>query len=167
MVACVCSVAWAALAGVASVTAGTVTGSVALLAFGLDSVIDGSASAVLIWRFRLELPGAGHPVRAARTAARVVAAAMLAAAVYVAAQAARALITAAHPGQRAWQGSCCSPGPLRCCPCSDTSSCGSPRRPSAGHLLAVPGGGCICRMKDAESCRMTPASPSKSAGLTM
>lgn len=97
--ACACSVAWAVLAGVASVTAGTVTGSVALLAFGLDSVVDGSASAVLVWRFGLELRRAGDPVRAERTATRLVAAAMLAAAVYVAAQAARALITGAHPGQ--------------------------------------------------------------------
>jgi divalent metal cation (Fe/Co/Zn/Cd) transporter len=101
VVACACSVAWAALAGVASVAAGTLTESVALLAFGLDSVIDGSASAVLVWRFRLELRQARHPAGAERAAARAVAAAMLAAAVYVAAQAARALTTRAHPGQSA------------------------------------------------------------------
>ena len=98
VVACGCSVAWAALAGVASVTAGAITGSVALLAFGLDSVIDGSASAALVWRFRLELRRTGHPGHAERTAARVVAMAMLVAAVYVVAQAARSLITGAHPG---------------------------------------------------------------------
>jgi divalent metal cation (Fe/Co/Zn/Cd) transporter len=92
-------VAWAALAGVASVAAGAVTGSLALLAFGLDSVIDGSASAALVWRFRLELRRAGRPVHAERTAARAVAAAMLAAAVYVVAQAARSLIIGVHPGQ--------------------------------------------------------------------
>lgn len=98
-VACACSVAWAALAGVASVAAGAITGSLALLAFGLDSVIDGSASAALVWRFRLELRRAGYPVHAERTAARVVAVAMLVAAVYVVAQAARSLIMGAHPGQ--------------------------------------------------------------------
>ena len=102
--ACACSVAWAALAGIASVAAGAITGSLALLAFGLDSVIDGSASAVLVWRFRLELRSAGHPGHAEHVAARVVAVAMLAAAVYVVAQAARslilgALILGAHPGQ--------------------------------------------------------------------
>jgi divalent metal cation (Fe/Co/Zn/Cd) transporter len=70
-----------------------------LLAFGLDSVIDGSASAALVWQFRLELRRAGHPVRAERVTARVVASAMLAAAVYVAAQAALSLNTGAHPGQ--------------------------------------------------------------------
>jgi divalent metal cation (Fe/Co/Zn/Cd) transporter len=53
--ACACSVAWAVVAGMTSVAAGAATASVALLAFRLDSVIDGSASAVLVWRFRLEL----------------------------------------------------------------------------------------------------------------
>jgi hypothetical protein len=52
------------------VAAGAITGSLALLAFGLDSVIDGSASAVLVWRFRLELRQAGRPGRAERMAAR-------------------------------------------------------------------------------------------------
>jgi divalent metal cation (Fe/Co/Zn/Cd) transporter len=84
---------------VASVAAGAVTGSLALLAFGLDSVIDGSASAALVWRFRLELRRAGRPVHAERTAARAVAVAMMVAAVYVVAQAARSLIIRVHPGQ--------------------------------------------------------------------
>lgn len=97
--ACACSVAWAAVAGVASVAAGAAAGSAALLAFGLDSVIDGSASAILVWRFRRELHQVGHPRHGERTAARAVAAAMLAAAAYVLAQAAWALITRAHPRQ--------------------------------------------------------------------
>jgi divalent metal cation (Fe/Co/Zn/Cd) transporter len=97
--ACACSVAWAAVAGVASVAAGAATASVALLAFGLDSVIDGSASAVLVWRFRLELRQAGLPGHGERKAARAVAVAMLAAAAYVVTQAAWALITRAHPRQ--------------------------------------------------------------------
>lgn len=99
VVACACSMGWAALAGVTSLAAGAVTGSVALLAFGLDSLIDGSASAVLVWRFRRDLRGVGLPGDAERTAARVVALAMLAAAVYVVTQAARALITGTHPRQ--------------------------------------------------------------------
>ncbi len=97
--ACACSVAWAVVAGVTSVAAGAATASVALLAFGLDSVIDGSASAVLVWRFRLELRQAGLPGHGERKAARAVAAAMLAAAAYVVAQATWVLITRAHPRQ--------------------------------------------------------------------
>ena len=99
--ACACSVAWAALAGVAAVTAGTITGSVALLAFGLDSVIDGSASGVLAWRFRREARGAESAADAERRTARAVAAAMLAAAVYVMTQAGWSLASAARPRQGA------------------------------------------------------------------
>ena len=98
--ACACSVAWAALAGVAAVAAGTITGSVALLAFGLDSVIDGSASGILVRRFRREARPAAHPGDEQMTA-RVVATAMLAAAAYVIAQAAWSLIAGAHPQQSA------------------------------------------------------------------
>jgi divalent metal cation (Fe/Co/Zn/Cd) transporter len=97
--ACAYSVAWAALAGLASVAAGTITGSVALLAFGLDSVIDGSASGILLRRFRREARQAGHPGGAERVTARAVAVAMLAAAAYVIAQAGWSLITGAHPRQ--------------------------------------------------------------------
>jgi hypothetical protein len=58
------------LAEVASVAAGAITGSVALLAFGLDSVIDGSAPAVLVWRFRLELRRAARPLTLSGRATR-------------------------------------------------------------------------------------------------
>ena len=95
--ACAYSVAWAAVAGLASVAAGAITGSVALLAFGLDSVIDGSASAVLLRRFRRETHRAGRPGGAERVTARAVAVAMLAAAAYVIAQAGWSLISGAHP----------------------------------------------------------------------
>jgi divalent metal cation (Fe/Co/Zn/Cd) transporter len=98
VVACACSVAWAALVGVIAVAAGAITGSLALLAFGLDSVIDGSASGILVWRFRLELRHTGHPGHAEHRAAKIVGAAMLAAAGYVVAQAARSLIVQAQPG---------------------------------------------------------------------
>jgi len=78
---------------------GAATGSIALVAFGLDSVIDGSASAALAWRFRLELRGTSLPVKADRRAAQAVALAMLAAGIYVLAQAVRSLILQVRPGQ--------------------------------------------------------------------
>ena len=99
--ACAYSVAWAALAGLASVAAGAITGSVALLAFGLDSVIDGSASGVLLRRFRREARRAGDPGGAEQVTARAVGAAMLTAAAYVIAQAGWSLITGAHARQNA------------------------------------------------------------------
>jgi divalent metal cation (Fe/Co/Zn/Cd) transporter len=53
------SLGWALLVGGLSVAVGFIVGSTALVGFGLGSVADGGASAVLIWRFRHELTG--HP----------------------------------------------------------------------------------------------------------
>lgn len=103
LAACAFSVAWAALAGSVSVVAGLAGGALALVAFGLDSVIDGSASAVLVWRLRTELRGSAGGADggddgngaaadgAERLATRAVGAAMLAAAGYVLVQAIRTL----------------------------------------------------------------------------
>jgi divalent metal cation (Fe/Co/Zn/Cd) transporter len=104
VIACTASVAWAAFAGLASLAAGAVTGSVSLLAFGLSSVIDGAASAALVWFFRAgrDRPRTfSDPHRYERVATRAVATAMLAAAAYVLAQAAEQLATGerlAHGG---------------------------------------------------------------------
>jgi len=51
---CTLSVAWAALVGASAVVAGLAAGAVALVGFGADSITDGLASGVLVWRFRRE-----------------------------------------------------------------------------------------------------------------
>jgi divalent metal cation (Fe/Co/Zn/Cd) transporter len=45
------SLVWMTIEGAVGVTAGLVAGSVALTGFGLDSVIEGVASIIVIWRF--------------------------------------------------------------------------------------------------------------------
>jgi hypothetical protein len=45
------SLAWMTVEGAVAITAGVVAASIALVGFGLDSVIEGLASAVIIWRF--------------------------------------------------------------------------------------------------------------------
>ena len=45
------SLAWMTVEGAVAIAAGLVAGSVALVGFGLDSVIEGFASVVIIWRF--------------------------------------------------------------------------------------------------------------------
>jgi len=45
------SLGWMAVEGAVALTAGLLAGSVALVAFGLDSVIEGFASLVIVWRF--------------------------------------------------------------------------------------------------------------------
>ena len=45
------SLFWLGIEGVVAIVAGVMAGSVALIAFGLDSAIEGVASVVIIWRF--------------------------------------------------------------------------------------------------------------------
>ncbi|MBA2637216.1 MAG: cation transporter [Solirubrobacterales bacterium] len=45
------SLAWMTVEGVVAITAGIAASSVALIGFGLDSVVEGVASVVIIWRF--------------------------------------------------------------------------------------------------------------------
>lgn len=45
------SLAWMTVEGAVAILAGAVAGSIALVGFGLDSVIEGLAGAVIIWRF--------------------------------------------------------------------------------------------------------------------
>jgi divalent metal cation (Fe/Co/Zn/Cd) transporter len=55
------SLGWMAVEGAVAITAGVLAGSIALVAFGLDSVIEGFASLVIVWRFtgrRLHSEGA-------------------------------------------------------------------------------------------------------------
>jgi divalent metal cation (Fe/Co/Zn/Cd) transporter len=88
---CSLSVLWSAVAGVSSAAVGLVVSSAALLGFGANSILDGAASAVLIWRF-----GAGRSYGAdadavERRAALVVSVAMIGVALYVGATAISAL----------------------------------------------------------------------------
>ena len=69
---CALSVAWAGIAGSTALIAGLVAGSVALIGFGADSIIDGSASAVLVWRFNAERSADSHSHAVERRAARLV-----------------------------------------------------------------------------------------------
>jgi divalent metal cation (Fe/Co/Zn/Cd) transporter len=45
------SLAWMGVEGAVAITAGIVASSIALVSFGLDSVIEGFASLVIVWRF--------------------------------------------------------------------------------------------------------------------
>jgi divalent metal cation (Fe/Co/Zn/Cd) transporter len=66
------SVAWAGIAGATALIAGLVVSSVALIGFGADSIVDGTASAVLVWRFSAERKRASNADAVERRAARLV-----------------------------------------------------------------------------------------------
>jgi len=74
---------------VVALTAGTIASSVALIGFGLDSVIEVSSAAAVAWQF-----SGSDPERRERTALRVIACSFFALAAYVTVEALRALFGA-------------------------------------------------------------------------
>jgi divalent metal cation (Fe/Co/Zn/Cd) transporter len=106
------SLAWLCIEGSVAVIAGVVAGSIALIGFGLDSVIEGLASAIVIWRFS----GARVLSEAAeRRAQRLVAVSFFLLAPYIAAEAVRALAGSHHP-EASWVGIGLAVGSLSICP---------------------------------------------------
>ncbi|MGH4016843.1 MAG: cation transporter [Pseudonocardiaceae bacterium] len=72
---------------VVALAAGTVAGSVALIGFGLDSLVEVTSAAAVAWQF-----AAGDPQRRERAALRVIAWSFFALAAYVTAEAVRTLV---------------------------------------------------------------------------
>ena len=91
------SVGWAVLAGAIALTAGLAAASVALIGFGADSIVDGTASIVLVWRFRSERSGARHADSIERVAARAVGAILALIGIYLAIVAVADLAGHSHP----------------------------------------------------------------------
>ena len=88
------SLGWMTIEGAVAITAGILAGSVALIGFGIDSVIEGLASVVIIWRFT----GARLTSETAETRAqKLVAIQFFLLAPYVAIDATHALIAGEHP----------------------------------------------------------------------
>jgi divalent metal cation (Fe/Co/Zn/Cd) transporter len=77
---------------VIAISAGTVAGSVALIGFGLDSVIEVTSAAAIAWQF-----AAPDPERRERTALQIVAVSFFVLAAYVTAEAVRTLIGGHEP----------------------------------------------------------------------
>lgn len=91
---------WIGLEGAIAVAAGLAAGSVALIGFGADSVIEGLASFVIIWRFT---GSRMHSDRAERRAQRLVAAQFFLLGPWVAYGAVHALAAGHHP-DASWLG---------------------------------------------------------------
>ena len=84
------------LEGLLSVGAGIIAGSVALVAFGIDSFIEVTASVAAIWRLRADAEVARRAI-AERRALRVIGLCFLGLAAYVAVDAGRTLMGRAAP----------------------------------------------------------------------
>src|SRR5438105_15736893 len=83
------SIGWTALESIVGIIAGVVAGSVALISFGIDSVIEVASSIVLVWR----LSDASVTEDRAAFAHRLVGVCFLALAVYVSFEGVKDLLT--------------------------------------------------------------------------
>ena len=92
------TLAYNCLEGLIAIGAGVVAGSIALVGFGLDSLIEVSASGAAIWRLYSD-HDAERRARAEHVALRVIGALFLALAAYVAADAAHALAAREAPDE--------------------------------------------------------------------
>ena len=96
------TIAWNGAVGAAAVSASVMDESLALASFGLSALLDMSASAVLVWRFRREQRDPVAAERLERRAQSWIVLAMLAVALYVGVQAVRALVVGTHPDTSAF-----------------------------------------------------------------
>ncbi len=94
------SLAYMSAEGASAITAAILSGSVALLGFGLDSVIEGLASIIVIWRFTGTRRLSEH---AEQRAQRLVAITFFLLAPYIIQDAIRTLAGGSHPGT-SWLG---------------------------------------------------------------
>jgi divalent metal cation (Fe/Co/Zn/Cd) transporter len=86
------SVTYNLVEAVIAIAAGLVAGSIALIGFGLDSVVEVSSGLIILWQFRHRLPESRE-----RQALRLLAFSFFALAAYVSVESIRALATGAAP----------------------------------------------------------------------
>ena len=90
------TIGWNALEGIAAVTAGVIAGSISLTAFGIDSFIEVTSGAVLLWRMSVDA-NEHQRERNERIALRLIGVCFLALAVYVGAGSFRGLLSRNAP----------------------------------------------------------------------
>jgi divalent metal cation (Fe/Co/Zn/Cd) transporter len=86
------SVSYNVVEAIVAISAGTVSGSVALVGFGLDSVVEVASGLIILWQFRHPLPETRE-----RRALRLIALSFFGLAAYVAVESVRALASRTEP----------------------------------------------------------------------
>ncbi len=93
--------AWNLVEALVGMAAGIAAGSVALIGFALDSLIESSSASILIWRLRAEAHSGRTAEDVERKAIRLVAVAFLALAAYVAVRSLLDLVAGSRPEESA------------------------------------------------------------------
>jgi divalent metal cation (Fe/Co/Zn/Cd) transporter len=96
------TIAYNSFEGIASLIAGALAGSVALIGFGVDSIIEVTASGAAQWRLRVHFDDAKR-ANVERTTLRIIGWSFLALAIYVTLESARSLYLRERP-DRSWIG---------------------------------------------------------------
>ena len=91
------SIGLSAVVGTAAVAVAITTGSLSLLGFGADAVIDSVASVVLVWRFRTEVREPHRADRIEQIAETIIGGVLLLLAAYLAISAVGALVSGSYP----------------------------------------------------------------------
>lgn len=86
------SVAYNVIEAVVAITAGIIAGSVALVGFGLDSIVEVSSGLIILWQFRHKLPESRE-----KTALRLMAFSFFGLAAYVTFESIRAMVSGHEP----------------------------------------------------------------------
>lgn len=90
------TIGWNCLAGMVAIIAGVFAGSVSLLGFGVDSLIEVASGSAVLWRMSRDADAAARE-HAERNALRIVGACFLALALYVTIDAGRTLLARSAP----------------------------------------------------------------------
>jgi divalent metal cation (Fe/Co/Zn/Cd) transporter len=90
------TLAYNSLEGVVSIVAGALAGSIALVGFGVDSVIEVASSLAALWRLRSDHSEVSRE-RSERVALRIVGVSFIALAIYVGVDAVKSLLTREAP----------------------------------------------------------------------
>lgn len=93
------TIGWNSLEAIVGLVCGVASGSVALVGFALDSIIEASSGSILVWRLRSEVSGRANSDDVERRAIRLVAVAFLALAAYVGGRSVWDLVTRSAPGE--------------------------------------------------------------------
>jgi divalent metal cation (Fe/Co/Zn/Cd) transporter len=90
------TIAWNSLEGLIAIVAGAIAGSISLVGFGIDSLIEVTSGGALLWRMRAE-SAPTHSARRERISLRIVGACFIALSAYVSYEAVSSLIRREAP----------------------------------------------------------------------